>query len=204
MRILRGTARNIRAASEIVRAGGLVVYPTDTVYGLGCDPFYVEAVKLVFKVKGLREKPLPILAVEVDRIEEIAYLSKSARRVAEKFWPGPLTMVIPKRQALPDAVTSGMESVAVRIPHHKVALQLIGLSGGLLVGTSANKTGREPPRTAYDAAEQLGEEVSLALDDGPAPLGVSSTIVDLTERRPRILREGHISLKDVLDAQKQR
>lgn len=199
MRILRGTARNIRAASKIVRAGGLVVYPTDTVYGLGCDPFCIEAVRLVFKVKGLREKPLPILAADVDHVDEIAYLSKRARRAAEKLWPGPITLVIPRRQALPKAVTSGRETVAVRIPNHKVALQLIRLSGGLLVGTSANKTGNEPPRTAYDAAEQLGEEVRLALDDGPAPLGVSSTIVDLTARRLRILREGHISLKDVLN-----
>lgn len=200
MQILRATRRNILAASRTVKAGGLVVYPTETVYGLGCNPFHTEAVKQIFKVKGLRKKPLPILASNIEYVEKIAHLSQEARRIAEQLWPGPLTLVVPKKPVLPDAVTSGIDSVGVRIPHHDVAIQLICLSSGLLVGTSANKTGREPPRTAYEAAEQLGEEVNLILDGGTTLLGAPSTIVDLTSDEPRILREGSVSLKEITDA----
>jgi L-threonylcarbamoyladenylate synthase len=200
MQILRATKRNILAASRIVKAGGLVVYPTETVYGLGCNPFHTEAVRQITKVKGLRKKPLPVLASDIEYVEKIAYLSKKARRIAEQLWPGPLTLVVPKKPILPNAVTSSLDSVGVRIPHHDVAIQLIRLSSGLLVGTSANKTGREPPRTAYDASEQLGEEVNLILDGGTTLLGAPSTILDLTSKKPKILREGSISLEEIADA----
>lgn len=175
------------------------MYPTETVYGLGCDPFNAEAVKRVFKVKGERKKPLPILASDVKQVEKIAYLSEKARRIAEKFWPGSLTLVVPKKTLLPSAITCNMDSVGVRIPHHDVAVRLIRLSNGLLVGTSANKTGKEPPRTAQEAAEQLGEEVDMILDGGPTLLGVPSTVINLTSKKPEILREGPISLKEISD-----
>jgi len=154
MRVLKATSENIRVASEIVRDGGLVVYPTDTVYGLGCDPLNVKAVQRVFRVKGDRKKPLPILASSVADLEKIAGLSDRARKIAAKFWPGPLTIIVPKKSALPSVVTCGLGSVGVRVPKHDVAVQLIRLSGGLLVGTSANKMGEKPPRTASEAAEQ--------------------------------------------------
>jgi len=198
MRILKATAENILAASKIVRRGGLVVYPTDTVYGLGCDPLNVEAVKRLFKAKGERKKPLPILVSDIEHVEKIAYLSERARRIAARFWPGPLTLVVPKKPALPDVVTCNLESVGVRVPRHDIALQLIHLSKGLLVGTSANKTGQKPPQTAYEAAEQLGKEVNVILDGGPTALGTPSTVVDLTSEKPKILREGPIRLEDIL------
>ena len=198
MRILKATADNILAASKIVRRGGLVTYPTDTVYGLGCDPLNVEAVKRLFKTKGERKKPLPILASDVEHVEKIAYLSKRAKRITARFWPGPLTLVVPKKPALPDVVTCNLDSVGVRVPRHDTALQLIHLSKGLLVGTSANKTGEKPPQTAYEAAEQLGKEVNIILDGGPTALGKPSTVVDLTSEKPKILREGSIRLKDIL------
>jgi len=197
MRVLKATSENIRVASEIVRDGGLVVYPTDTVYGLGCDPLNVKAVQRVFRVKGDREKPLPILTSSVADLEKIADLSDRARRIAAKFWPGPLTMIVPKKPALPSVVTCGLGSVGVRVPKHDVAVQLMRLSDGLLVGTSANRMGEKPPRTAFEAAEQLGEEVDVILDGGPTPLGVSSTVVDLAVEEPKILREGPISYEDI-------
>jgi len=204
MRILRASRDNILTASRIVRSGGLVVYPTDTVYGLGCDPFNVTAVKLVFRVKGEREKPLPILASSLDHAKKIASLSPKAEKIARRFWPGPLTLIVPKKPILPEVVTCNLNSVGVRVPNHAVALQLINLSNGLLVGTSANKTGEKPPQTAPEAAKQLGEEVDAILDGGPATLGAPSTVVDLTSKKPRISREGPISFKQISEVLSQK
>jgi L-threonylcarbamoyladenylate synthase len=200
MQVLKATEKNIVAASEIVRKGGLVVYPTETVYGLGCDPFNIEAVKRVFQVKGDRKKPLPILASSIKYVEKVAYLSESAKCVVAKFWPGPLTIVLPKKASLPDIVTCNQHSVGVRIPKHDVAIRLIQLSNGLSVGTSANKTGKKPPQTVKEAMEQIGKEVDVILDGGPASFGISSTLVDLTSAKPKLLREGPISLREILAA----
>jgi L-threonylcarbamoyladenylate synthase len=199
MRILKATRSNILAASRIVIKGGLVVYPTETVYGLGCDPFNVEAVKRVFKVKGKRRKPLPVLASSLNHIERIAYMSQDGKKIAEKFWPGSLTLIFPKKPVLPDIVTCNIDTVGVRIPKHDVALQLISLSNDLLIGTSANKTGEKPPRTVHEAAQQLKEEVDVFLDGGPTTLGRPSTVADLTSKKPRILREGPVSLEEISD-----
>lgn len=200
MRILRATENNILAASRIVKRGGLVVYPTDTVYGLGCDPLNIQAVKRIFKVKGEREKPFPVLASSIESVEKIAHLSKKARKIAAKLWPGPVTLVLPKKDALPDIVTCGLNSVGMRVPRHEVAMELIRLSQGLLIGTSANKTGENPPRTAHEANKQLGKEVDIILNGGPTPLGVASTVIDLTSKKTKILREGPISLEGIMKA----
>jgi len=200
MRLLKTNPKNIKTASDTVKLGGLIVYPTDTLYGLGCDPFNIEAVKRIFKVKGEeRKKPLPILASNIQQVKKIAYLPKEVEKVAKRFWPGPLTIVVPKKPALPDIVTCDTDSVGVRVPKHDSALQLIRLSGGLLVGTSANRTGEKPPKTAQEAVQQLGEEIDIILDGGPAPLGVSSTVVDFTSVKPKLVRKGPIKLSDVLD-----
>jgi len=200
LQILKATADNVLAASQTVKNGGLVVYPTDTVYGLGCDPFNVDAVKRVFRVKGERKKPLPILSCCIPDLEKIVYLPEKTKKLAEKFWPGPLMLVVLKKPTLPNVVTCNLDSVGVRIPKHDIALQLICQSDGLLIGTSANKTGKKPPQTAREAAEQIGQEVDMILDGGPTPLGAPSTIVDLTSKRLKILREGTISLQQILDA----
>jgi L-threonylcarbamoyladenylate synthase len=200
MQVLKATEKNIATASRIVRNGGLVVYPTETVYGLGCDPLNVEAVKRVFQVKGDRKKPLPILASSIEHIEKVAYLSEGPKRIAAKFWPGPLTLVLNKKPFLPDIVTCNQNSVGVRIPKHNVAIRLIQLSNGLLVGTSANKTGKEPPQTAEEATKQIGKEVDAILDGGPTSFGISSTLVDFTSAKPRLLREGPISFREILAA----
>lgn len=197
MKIIKSTRTAIQTAAQIVENGGVVVYPTDTVYGLGCNPFKEDAVKRIFKIKGERNKPLPILASGIGEIEKIAQIPEKARELAKRFWPGPLTMVLPKKPSLPNIVTLNLNSVAVRVPNHDIALALIRLSGGLLVGTSANKSGRKPPRTALEATDQIGEEVDLILDAGQTPIGESSTILDLTGEKPRILRHGPIKIDDV-------
>jgi L-threonylcarbamoyladenylate synthase len=199
MKITRATKNGIQNAAKIVKKGGVIVYPTDTVYGLGCDPFNTEAVKRVFKIKGKRTKPLPVLVSDIKEVEMIAKVTEKTAKLAEKFWPGTLAMVLPKKPPLPKIVTCNLDSVAVRVPNHEVTLELIRLSNGLLIGTSANKTGQKPPETAMEAAKQIGKEVDLILDGGPAPLGESSTIVDLTKEKPRILRQGPIKLEDILE-----
>ena len=173
------------------------MYPTDTVYGLGCDPFNVEAVKRVLRVKGDRKKPLPILASGIEHVEKIAYLSKDARKIVERFWPGPLMIIVPKKPTLPNIVTCNLGSVGVRVPKHDLAIQFISLSNGLLVGTSANKTGKKPALTTSEAAEQLGKDVDVILDVGPTSIGVPSTVIDLTSEKPRILRKGSVDSKDI-------
>jgi len=196
---MQATEKAIQIAAQTVKRGGVIVYPTDTVYGLGCDPFNREAVKRIFTIKGERTKPLPILASDVKKVEKIAQITGLAYRLVEKFWPGPLTLVLLKKPSLPSIVTCGLDSVAVRMPNHPVALELIRLSDGLLVGTSANKTGEKPPQTALEAAGQIGDEVDLILDGGLAPLGESSTIVDLVMGKPRVLRHGPLNVDDILE-----
>ena len=198
MTVLKATKTNIMTAAQIVRRGGLVVYPTETVYGLGCDPLNVQAVKRILDVKGDRKKPLPVLAASLVDADKVAFVSPNGKKLAAKFWPGHLTMVFPKKPALPDLVTFGWDSVGLRIPDNDIALQLISLSGGLLIGSSANRTGEEPARSVQEISGELKELVDVVLDGGPAGQGRPSTVVYLTSEKPRILREGPISLKAIL------
>jgi len=200
MTVLKATKNNIMVAAQIVRSGGLVVYPTETVYGLGCDPFNVEAVKRILDVKGDRKKPLPVLAASIVDVDKVAFVSPNGKRLAAKFWPGPLTLVFSKKPALPDVVTFGWDSVGLRIPDSDVALHLIRLSGGLLIGSSVNRTGEEPSRAVQEISGELKEMVDVVLDGGATVQGMPSTVADLTSEKPRILREGPISLKEILDA----
>ena len=200
MTLLKATKNNTMVAARIVKRGGLVVYPTETVYGLGCDPLNVQAVKRILDVKGDRKKPLPILAASIADANKVAFVSLDGKRLAAKFWPGPLTMVFPKKPALSDVVTFGWNSVGLRIPDNHVALRLTRLSGGLLIGSSANRTGEEPPRSFQEISEELKGMVDVVLDGGAAAQGKPSTVADLTSEKLRILREGPISLKELLDA----
>ncbi len=197
----RPDRRLLGRVAEIVRRGGLVVYPTDTVYGLGGDPLREDVVERIYAVKRRdRSKPVPVLVASVEDAKRIAVFDYRAERLAEKYWPGPLTLVLRAKQVLPCIVTSCTGRVAVRMPGDRVALALIELSGGLLVGTSANISGNPSPRTAMEAVEQLGERVDAVVDAGPSPLGVPSTVLDLTGRVPRIVRKGPIGLEEILEA----
>lgn len=200
MNVLNASQKNIMIAAKIVRKGGLVIFPTETVYGLGCDPLIVNAVKRLVEVKGNRLKPLPVLAATISDVEKAAFFGKTARQLATKFWPGSLTLVLSKKPSFPDVVTFGLDSVGLRIPKNAVALDLIRLSGGLLIGSSANKTGESPPRAVCELSDELMEQVDVILDDGGTFEGLPSTVVDLTSASPKILREGPVSYKSILDA----
>lgn len=194
-KIVRFTGENMRKASEIVLGGGTIVYPTDTVYGLGCNPFDEEAVKRVFEVKGRGDKPLPILTSSKERLGEICMLGDKGSRLADKFWPGKLTIVLPTKLKIPCALGGG--SVAVRVPGREDTLELIEACGGFLVGTSANLSGGSHPKVVLDAYSQLGESIDLYLDGG-ATLGTPSTVIDLTKEKPVVLREGALRAGEVL------
>jgi L-threonylcarbamoyladenylate synthase len=199
MRVLKATKSNIMLAAQIVKKGGLAIYPTETVYGLGCDPFNIEAVKRILKVKNNRNKPLPVLASNMVDANRVAFVSKTGKELAAKFWPGPLTLIFPKKSSFPDVVTFGLNSVGLRIPNNNVALRLIRLCGGLLIGSSANRTGEKPPRTVQEISGDLKEKVDVVLDGGTTTQGTSSTVADLTSEKPKILRKGPISFKEILD-----
>lgn len=200
MRIVKASSKNVRAAAKIVRDGGLVVYPTDTVYGLGCDPFNIDAVKRVIQVKGRSGKPLPILCGNQTSVERVAELSERERSIGKQYWPGPLTLILRKTAELPSAVTFGLPTVGVRIPDDDVALQLILLCGGVLVGTSANRIGQPPPLTAKQSLDQLDGDIDLILDGGTVKLGLPSTILDFTREKPRVLRKGSLDVDSVVNS----
>jgi len=197
LRILKASQSSISEAIRVVKFGGLIVYPTDTVYGLGCDPFNTLAVKRLIDAKGQRKKPLPILASDIEHIKTVAKVTETAEKLARKFWPGPLTIVLKKKPQLPQMVTFGRDTVGVRVPNHPVALELLRQGNGLLIGTSANISGKKSTVTAEDAAKQLGDKVDLILDGGRATLGKGSTVVNLADRRFRVERIGPISLKEI-------
>jgi L-threonylcarbamoyladenylate synthase len=149
------------------------------------------------EVKGDRKKPMPVLVDNLAAAEKLAYLTDRARTLAREFWPGPLTMVLQSREVLPEILTPD-KRVGLRSPKHPICLNLLKLCSGFLVGTSANLTGKSPARTAEEAFEQIGDRVDLVLDGGKAPLGVASTVVDLTQPKLKILREGPLDREQLL------
>jgi len=199
MTVLRATKNNIKVVAQTVKDGGVIAFPTETVYGLGCDPLNIQAVQRLIIVKGQRKKPFPVLVASFDDVTKVAYISKNGKKLASKFWPGPLTIVLPKKKLLADDVTFGLDSVGLRIPNNQVAFRLIELSGGLLVGSSANLTGEKPPRSVQEMSEKLKQRTDLILDGGPARKGTPSTVVDLTSDEPKILRKGPVSLQQILN-----
>jgi L-threonylcarbamoyladenylate synthase len=200
MEIVEATEEAIRRAAILIRLGGVVIYPTDTVYGLGCDPANVDAARRVCEIKGRADKPLPLACSDMEMARRIVEFNPIAERLAERFWPGPLTMVLPARVDYPVWVTHGARTLGVRVPGHPTARRLARLSGGVVVTTSANKSGEPPPRTADEAAAQIGEEVDLILDAGPAPLKKPSTVLDLTGEEIWIIRPGPITAEDIKKA----
>ena len=189
----------IREAVGILRAGGVVALPTDTLYGLAADAFSVEAVLRVFQVKGRSTSmAIPLLLGGVRDIEMVAVeVPDLALDFVKRFWPGPLTLVLRKSPDVPDVVTGGKDSIAVRMPNHSVPLSLINELGGPITGTSANPTAGPDPTTAQDVAALLDGEIDLIIDGGPAPVGSPSTVLDLMEPTPRILRKGAIPLSSL-------
>ena len=198
MTVLKATKENIKTAAETVKNGGVIAFPTETVYGLGCDPQNIQAVEQLLTIKGDRKKPFPVLVASLKDATKIANVSSKGEKLAAKFWPGPLTVVFAKKDALSEVVTFGLDTVGLRMPNNQVALSLIQQSGGLLIGSSANFSGEKPPRSVLEMSEKLKETVDLVLDGGPATQGTPSTVVDLTLDEPKIVRQGPISLEQIL------
>ena len=187
---------SIRKAIDIIKEGGLIVFPTDTVYGIGCNPFDEKAVERLFQVKKRdKDKPIPILVSSRKKAEEIAEFGNFAKKIARQHWPGALTLVLPAKANVPPMLRGRGDSVGIRIPNHPLALLLIRATGGYLTGTSANLSGKKPACTSEEAKKQLGGKVDMILDGGRCAIGVSSTVAEVTSNRPRILRQGTVKLK---------
>ena len=194
------TAADYACAVALLRAGELVAFPTETVYGLGADASNPSAVANIFAAKGRpADHPLIVHVAGHDWVERWAQaVPDAAWELMEAFWPGPLTLILKKQAWVPDAVTGGQATVGLRVPGHPVALQLLrnfaaaGTAGGI-AAPSANRFGRISPTTAAHVAEELGERVPLVLDGGSCTVGIESTIVDCSRAEPVILRPGHIS-----------
>lgn len=182
-------------AIEILKTGGLVAFPTETVYGLGADAFNPEASKKIYAAKGRpSDNPLIVHIAQVKDIEVLARdIPKTAYQLAEVFWPGPLTMILNKKSNVPDSTTGGLDTVAIRLPAHKLARTLIARSGIFVAAPSANLSGKPSPTLAKHVIDDLYGIVDMILDGGKATLGLESTIIDLTEEKPMILRPGCIT-----------
>ena len=190
---------NIRQAADILCSGGLVAFPTETVYGLGADPRNPDAVKKVFAVKGRPlDHPLIVHISSADELENWAVnIPAGAFKLARHFWPGPLTIVLDKHPAVSSLVTGGQQTIAIRAPNHPLTLALLQHFGHGIVGPSANSYGRLSPTTAAHVAQDLGGLVDCILDGGPCAIGIESTIVHFLDGKAQILRQGNISSIDI-------
>jgi L-threonylcarbamoyladenylate synthase len=190
---------DLAQAIQVLRAAGLVAFPTDTVYGVGAHAWLPAAVEQLYVAKQRpRDKAIPLLISSVDALPQVAIdVPQTAYSLARRFWPGALTLVLRRDPRVPDAVTSGQETVAVRVPDHRVTQALIAALDAPLAATSANLSGHPAPDTAQGVLDQLDTRIDLILDGGTCPGGVASTIVDLTISPPTILRAGGLSPEEI-------
>ena len=199
MAVMEPDEAAIAAGAKALAASRLVAFPTETVYGLGANALDPDAVAAIFAAKGRpTDHPLICHVASADALAPlVAEVTPAARALASAFWPGPLTLVMPRSRAVPDAVTGGRDTVAVRVPAHPVALSLLRAFDGPVAAPSANRFGRPSPTTASDVADELGDAVAVILDGGPCEIGIESTVVDLTCDPPQVLRPGRISAEQV-------
>ncbi len=185
----------MRRLGEIIKEGGLVAFPTETVYGLGGDALNPESSRKIYAAKG-RPSDNPLI-VHIADINDLKVLTdefpESGRKLAERFWPGPLTMIVKKSAAVPTETTGGLDTVAIRFPSHRVAGELIKAAGGFIAAPSANLSGKPSPTLAKYVLEDMDGRVDAIIDGGDIPIGLESTIVDLTGPKPVILRPGYIT-----------
>lgn len=200
--IFEPTSQNIAQAAEIIKSGGLVAMPTETVYGLGANVYNSQAVANIFQAKGRPAfNPLISHIAEIDFLKTYAQTDSRVLALAKKYWPGPLTFVLPRIDHNPaiDLACAGLKTLTVRMPNHPVALELIRCSGVPIVAPSANKSQTISPTTAQHVWESLGTKVDMILDGGPCAVGVESTIIDITGKNVVLLRAGGLSLEDLQD-----
>jgi L-threonylcarbamoyladenylate synthase len=198
---LRAEAEAVARAAEVIREGGLVAFPTETVYGLGADALSRTAAARIFEAKE-RPRGNPLI-VHVAGVEELAMVASRvpprALEVASRFWPGPLTLVLERALAVPLITTGGLDTVAVRVPAHPVALSLIRAAGRPIAAPSANRSGRPSPTRAEHVLQDLEGRVEIILDAGPSQVGLESTVLDMTTEPPTLLRPGGVTLEQLAD-----
>lgn len=187
--------KKIEAAGDILKQGGLVAFPTETVYGLGADALNPEASRKIYAAKGRpSDNPLIVHISNMKALEKItSEISEKAKKMAKEFWPGPLTMIFPKSEQVPLETTGGLETVAVRMPNHPIALALIDAGGGYIAAPSANTSGKPSPTKAEHVALDMDGKIPMILDGGAVGIGIESTIVDFSTEIPMILRPGYIT-----------
>ncbi|MCH5260463.1 MAG: threonylcarbamoyl-AMP synthase [Lachnospiraceae bacterium] len=195
----------VKEAGDVIKAGGLVAFPTETVYGLGGDALNPLSSAKIYSAKGRpSDNPLIVHIADMGALDAIVReIPDSAGKLADKFWPGPLTMILHKSEAVPYETTGGLDTVAVRMPVHGVARELIRAAGGYVAAPSANRSGRPSPTLAKYVIEDMDGRIEMIIDGGDVEIGLESTIVDLTAERPIILRPGYITrqmLEQVLSA----
>lgn len=185
----------LELAGDLIRRGELVAFPTETVYGLGADALNEDAAARIYAAKGRpSDNPLIVHICRLDQVAEIARdIPEEAWKIMERFWPGPLTVILKKKSIVPDGTTGGLKTVAIRMPSHPVAAALIRVSGRMIAAPSANRSGRPSPTSAAHVYEDMKGRIPLILDGGPVQIGIESTIVDMTGGRPVILRPGFIT-----------
>jgi len=199
--LLNATKENIEAAAEILRNGGLVGMPTETVYGLAANALDSDAVSSIFVAKG-RPSDNPLIVhiscvEEIDKYGLVREFPESAKKLADKFWPGPLTIIMPKGESVPGVVTGGLDSVAIRLPSHSVAREIIKASGCPLAAPSANLSGSPSPTTAQHVFEDMDRRIPLIIDGGNSDVGLESTVITLCTDIPTVLRPGKVTLEEL-------
>ena len=191
------TTENMLRAGEMIRRGELVAFPTETVYGLGADGLNVEACRKIYIAKGRpQNKPLTLHVADFTQIAELAEISSMAEKLIKRFCPGPLTLILPKKDIVPDFVTCGSKGVGIRFPDNKIAQDLIKISGRAIAAPSANISGEAAPITAREVFDNLIGRVRMILDGGECLVGISSTVLDITDGI-KVLRQGTISISDI-------
>ena len=199
IRVEPGERRAPRRALEVLHSGGVVVYPTDTVYGVGCRIDHEAAVRRIYALKGREPtEPLPVLLADPAQLDEYGTaISAAARRLAALHWPGALTIIVRRSARIPALVAGGGETIGLRVPGHPIPRALVRELGVPIVGTSANSHGAPSPLTIQQVVFDLGDRVDLVIDGGRVPLGRESTVIDATVDPPRVLRHGAVVLRDL-------
>ncbi len=199
MKIVNADEEGLRYAGKVIRDGGVAIYPTETVYGLGCAPSDPDATKKILQIKERADKPLPLICSSIEVARKIVMFNATAEKLAERFWPGPLMLVLPNKIDYPIWVTHGKKTLGIRVSGSEVARRLAELSAGVIVSTSANKSGANSPITAQEAIDQVGKHVDVVVDGGPSLGQLPSTVLDLSGSEMWIVRSGPITGKMIMD-----
>jgi L-threonylcarbamoyladenylate synthase len=188
----------IEEAADLLKQGHIIAFPTDTLYGVGVDPFNSAAIEQLYQVKErVADKGIPILLADISDLEKVAQdISNLAQSLIEQYWPGPLTLIVPRHPRLP-AMLSPNEGIAVRIPDHAISRAFIRAAGGIVATSSANHSGEQPARNAAEAYRVMNGQISAVLDGGSVQHGQGSTVLDCMSDPPQVLREGPVTVKNL-------